>query len=217
MLDFETSGFDSGNVPAQLAYQILDENGDTVHAHACFLVGPQELDSWVQKNAPHITVEKCDTEGEDLAAALKTMFATAGDHRCVVAHNAAFDFAIIAEHGGADATFQLLHSRLFCTMVSTRLYCAYVNWNGQCKNPTLFELAKRLQVSTETEVAHDASSDVSVTVECLRRLCCGEHDSIYSFKSPHHHADLHTYVESRRRHLPSNVQLGVVGPQEEGH
>lgn len=185
MLDFETSGFESGNIPAQLAYQILDDHGQLVAQHSCFLVGPTQLDRWVLDNAPHITLEKC-AAGERLPCALATMFDAAGPQRCVVAHNARFDMQLLVAHGGDRTVTDLSDSRRFCSMASTALFCTYVGWDGRCKYPKLQELARRLRIKLTDVVAHDAIGDVELTSRCLLELAKPENDSLYSFSSPPH-------------------------------
>ena len=113
VFDFETSGFDSNNVPAQLAYQKIDAYGELIETHSTFLKGPTKLDPWVLKNAPHITIARC-AKGVTLEAALDRML---GYHNpkylCLVAHHSSFDIGLIRKHGTARAQAIIDSCRIF--------------------------------------------------------------------------------------------------------
>ena len=53
VFDFETSGFDSNNVPAQLAYQKIDAYGELIETHSTVLKGPTKRSMGFEKRTAH--------------------------------------------------------------------------------------------------------------------------------------------------------------------
>lgn len=179
VLDFETSGFDSGSVPTQLAYQTVDRFGRTLSTKDTFIRGASSLDQWVKDNASHITLDKCNA-APDLETVLDEMFALTDDNTLLICHNTEFDLKCIQDHAPARISNRMMRCESYCTMKSTTDLCRIpARWGGY-KWPKLQELAAFLGVEQGDMKAHDASDDVELTRRCLVALCCkGGHSSVF--------------------------------------
>ena len=167
ILDFETNGRDAGNVPTQLAYQLVGPSGAVVESYSCFLRGATFLDAWVLENAPHITLDLC-AAGEDLEGALSEMMAKLPPSALVVCHNAAFDLGLIEKHASEATNRALAAHEVFCTMKGSTDLCQIPSRYGRgYKWPRLQELADFLSVDRQDTTAHDAIGDVELTRRCL--------------------------------------------------
>ena len=173
ILDFETNGKNAGNVPTQLAYQVVDAAGSVVRSKSCFLKGARVLDDWVLQNAPHITLELCDA-GMGFDDAIREMLEGLPSDALIVCHNVAFDLGLIEKHASDDLNRIVAGHRAFCTMKGTTDLCKLPSkssrYGGQYKWPRLQELADHLTVDRSDTTAHDAIGDVELTRRCLARL-----------------------------------------------
>lgn len=184
ILDFETNGMQSGNIPTQLAYAVVDHSGTTLEEHSCFLRGATVLDDWVLENCPHITLEKC-AAGDEFDDALLHMFAAVPFTAVVVCHNARFDLGRIAALGNRHVRNHLLARPQLCTMETSKDLCKlplaskYDAQRARAKRPRvarykfpkLQELAAHFSIDDSDTVAHDAIGDVELTRRCLVALC----------------------------------------------
>lgn len=165
------------NYPVELSYSVLDETGVVTESEESILIrGATRFNPWVIKNCPHLDVDKCNAEGVEFSEALRRL-ALAAEGCTLVAHNIDYDWndVIVATADKKNPDFLKLKScTRFCTCInpttkankSSYFFKKIGKWIG----PSLEKLAAMYTVAYEPTLAHKASYDVAVVVECLREM-----------------------------------------------
>jgi len=181
ILDFETTGFSSDaipqNYPVQFACQLVTPSGNIIEEYQTFIKGAIQLSEWSKKNCPHITIEKCNSEGITMEQLLSKLVNIVGDYNCtLVAHNIEYDWdkVMIPQiykqnlHTSIEFTHLKKHDRL-CTMLHDKNKYWNRNLNKWC-GPKLENMANKYNIDFDTNQAHDAMYDVDITRQCLAKL-----------------------------------------------
>lgn len=179
--DTETTGlpknynapyYDSNNWPrlVQLAWIIYDEEGNELK-YKNAIIRPEGFTIPSEVSKIHrITTERAQTEGYDLSTVLKVFGSHLVKSDLIIAHNIAFDEAIIeAEMIRKKIPVSFRFSNKFCTMKSTTNFCKVPGNQGGYKWPKLQELHLKL-FDADFEDAHDAYVDISATAKCFWEL-----------------------------------------------
>jgi len=165
------------NFPVELSYTVLDEQGLVIESEESILIrGATRFDPWVLNNCSHLDVDKCNKEGVEFSEALRRL-ALAADGCTLVAHNMQYDWTdvIVATADKENPDFLKLKScPQFCTCINpttTANKSAYFFKKiGKWIGPSLEKLAALYKVKYEPALAHKASYDVAIVVECLRKM-----------------------------------------------
>tara|TARA_B100001113_G_C20910051_1_gene535267 strand:+ start:48 stop:623 length:576 start_codon:yes stop_codon:yes gene_type:complete len=179
VFDFETTGLENSsaqpiNFPVQFACQLTTAGGVVVDQFDTLIKGAINLSDWTQQNCPHLTLEKCNSEGIELVELLQKIISVIEDSDCIlVAHNLQYDWdkvlcQSLKEKGlEENMNFKKLKSlKRMCTMVNDKHKYFNAKWNKWC-GPKLMDLAYKLNVDFDSTKAHDAMYDVTVTRKCL--------------------------------------------------
>jgi len=170
----------------QVAWQVWDVpvgKEPALHSAASYLVKPPPSLAWdLGSQAIHlITKEKALAEGTDPAEVWDAFAATLADCVFVVAHNLAFDKAVMdadaVRRGAAPYGWPSLRvppGIECCTMQSTKAFCRlptlYPRAEDPYKYPKLSELHSLLFGNKTLLHFHNATVDVDCTVQCFLRL-----------------------------------------------
>lgn len=165
------------NFPVELSYAVLNEQGVVIESEKSILIrGATRFAPFVMKNCPHLNVEKCNKEGVDFSEALRRL-ALVADGCTLVAHNIQYDWndviVVTAEKENPDF-LKLKSCPQFCTCINTTtkanksayFYKKIGKWIG----PSLEKLANLYKVQYDAKLAHQASYDVGIVAECLRKM-----------------------------------------------
>lgn len=195
VFDFETTGIDQDstcgykpypeplkplpreNYPVELSYTVLDENGTVIESVESLLIrGAQRFAPFVLKHCPHLDVTKCEKEGVDFDEALHRL-ASVSEGCTLVAHNIQYDWedVIVATANKRNPDFIKLNAcPKFCTcinpMTKTDKTAYFYKKIGKWVGPNLQKLAETHGIVYDPTLAHKASYDTSIVVQCLRKI-----------------------------------------------
>ena len=181
IFDFETTGWNDGadpiNFPTEFACQLVTEKGTIVDQFETLVKGAGALSEWSKNNCPHVTIDKCNTEGIEIDELLKKILEVIGGLECVlVAHNLEYDWDKVLTqivilkglHGSPEYQYLKKCERM-CTMINCP--SAYYNTNrGKWCGPSLANLADSYKIPFDNKKAHNAMYDVKVTRKCLVQI-----------------------------------------------
>jgi len=204
ILDFETTGVGKDasnghrphppermplpriNYPTELCAVAVDETGAEIGRVHVLLRGARRMDPWVVEHCPHLTVERCETEGVSFAECVVALAALVEPgETTMVAHNVKYDWEeVLTVTAKEQEVWDGPHMQTLraCpwldTMVNeyTRTHpvagrkAFFFKRIGTWIGPCLADLAAHFDVAYDPVRAHDAAYDVDVTRRCLMRL-----------------------------------------------
>ncbi|WP_214084131.1 3'-5' exonuclease [Methanoculleus sp.] len=153
----------------QIAWLLCDSGGYVVR-QACFIVRPEGFTIPPEAVRVHsITTETAIRTGVSLKTALDAFGQEVARSDTVVAHNVAFDGAVIAAECARSGMENPLSGILsICTMEASVRVCG-IRRPGGLKWPTLMELHRTLFGSLYAG-AHDAGNDAAACARCFFEL-----------------------------------------------
>lgn len=180
VFDTETTGVQAGfNTILSLSWQELDSNLNTINEQTRYFDWPENevRVSMGAININKLTRERLRELGTtDKKQELQKFSETLAESGLLVGHNAKFDIGFLnSEFKENEVETNIArHIPVFDTMVSMTTYCKIPRNGhhgiGNFKYPRLGELAQFLHVNTSDIDFHQSSSDVEVTVRCLREI-----------------------------------------------
>lgn len=180
VFDTETTGVQAGlNTILSLSWQELDKDLNTVNEQTRYFDWPEETArvSMGAINVNKLTRNRLHELGtSDKKKELQAFSEILADSGLLVGHNAKFDIGFLNSEFKENGIEANIGRRIpvFDTMVSMTTYCKIPRNGhhdiGHFKYPRLGELAKFLKVKTDDIDFHQSSSDVEVTVRCLREI-----------------------------------------------
>lgn len=171
--DTETNGFPPKARMTQLAFMLMNHNGEVIKQYES-LIKP---DGWeIPKEQffidNNMSTERCEAYGVPVFDALREFQEALKQADFKIAHNIRFDNDIVQnELIKAGITHQLFQfKKQHCTMLTNIQFVGALNkWGNPGKWPTLTELHIKL-FECEFEGAHDALDDVRAIARCFFEL-----------------------------------------------
>lgn len=177
LFDFETSGIGSfeKQKAIQLAWVVCDNSMNKLSNIMSFYFNDvKKINTDFHKN---LTVSKINKIGVSPQYILNNFLNDADDvlknNGLIIAHNISFDYRILQNECIANKLnydFDIMSSKLFCTMKSTTNLCKIKTHAGNNKYPKLIELYKFLHNKDPELILHEASNDVEVLYRCFKIL-----------------------------------------------
>lgn len=177
LFDFETSGIGSfeKQKAIQLAWVVCDNSMNKLSNIMSFYFNDvKKINTDFHKN---LTVSKINKIGVSPQYILNNFLNDADDvlknNGLIIAHNISFDYKILQNECIANKLnydFDIMSSKLFCTMKSTTNLCKIKTHAGNNKYPKLIELYKFLHNKDPELILHEASNDVEVLYRCFKIL-----------------------------------------------
>lgn len=175
------------NFPVELAFCLINENGETLKEEQYLICGAGRLDPWVLENCPHLSIKDCQRDGIPFADLLKCMADLFDDkEECIlVAHNIQYDWTEVIEATALEeeltdspSFLKLKECKRFCTCINAKhakmkdgpLRAYYFKKIKKWIGPTLKKLAHEFDIKYDEEKAHDAMYDVHITKSCLLKM-----------------------------------------------
>lgn len=177
VFDTETTGLiASYDYILSLSWQVLDEHLHTLEKQTRYFNNPlPEKVCYEAIEVNGLTNERLLQLGTtNKHEGLVDFINAYKDCGMIVAHNASFDCSFIHNECIRENIDNSLYKShpviLFDTMTEMTYYCAIPSGYYDYKWPRLDELASSLGINTEDIDWHQSSSDVEVTVRCLREI-----------------------------------------------
>ena len=177
LFDFETSGIGpfEKQKAIQLAWVVCDNSMNKLSNIMSFYFNDvKKINTHFHKN---LTVSKINKIGVSPQYILNNFLNDADDvlknNGLIIAHNISFDYKILQNECIANKLnydFDIMSSKLFCTMKSTTNLCKIKTHAGSNKYPKLIELYKFLHNKDPELILHEASNDVEVLYRCFKIL-----------------------------------------------
>ena len=177
LFDFETSGIGpfEKQKAIQLAWVVCDNSMNKLSNIMSFYFNDvKKINTDFHKN---LTVSKINKIGVSPQYILNNFLNDADDvlknNGLIIAHNISFDYKILQNECTANKLnydFDIMSSKLFCTMKSTTNLCKIKTHAGNNKYPKLIELYKFLHNKDPELILHEASNDVEVLYRCFKTL-----------------------------------------------
>ena len=159
----------------QICWIMADHDGNIINQES-HLVRPDGFTIPEDAAKIHgISTEKAMAEGRSLYDVLKAFYKDCKRARLLVGHNINFDKRVIGSEFmrlGHNDPLQFIISA--DTMKLSVGYCHIRRWNGTFKYPTLQQLYRKA-FHKNLSGAHDASHDVTATMECFYKLVQKNH------------------------------------------
>lgn len=178
VFDVETDGGAPKQLAIQLAYIVYDDRHDEIFRFDKLLSLPAgKKVNFFSTKIHKITENLLFLRGVDPAPEIRLFFqwvekVQAHKQGRIIAHNAAFDAAVISNTAAQNGlAFELAKSDCFCTMLASKQLCGLVNKRGSPKNPKNSELYEILHGHPPTARLHDALEDVRVTAASYKAGC----------------------------------------------
>lgn len=192
IFDFETTGLFNSPAefnkqkPIQLAWKILNNEKQQYISRMYYIKGNDKINEDFHKN---LSVDFLNSNGENIAAVLiifmRDLRIVAQNKGLIIAHNIDFDFTILLNELKSLGMYEqykdvidYFSTNQYCTMKHSVDYCKLPKYhkiqhkrlNKGYKYPKLIELYRILFSKDPTVTLHDATNDVSVTVDCFIKL-----------------------------------------------
>ena len=179
VFDVETDGGAGRQLAIQLGYVVFDANHAELFSRERLLRLPKgRRISWHATKVHRITNNKLHLRGVDPAPELQRFFAyvdqVARASGRVIAHNAAFDAAVVTNTAASCGVPRTLAaSNCFCTMRRSTMPAGLRDRRGAPKPPTNSALYKILHDGQEPSWArlHSAEDDARITAASYRAGC----------------------------------------------
>ena len=170
------------NFPIQISASLVNDNGNKEEVYTTFIKGSQRMDPWVKTHIPHITVEKCESEGITFGTMLKHLADMCSRKPTIlVAHNIFYDWNVLIN---TYNHLKIRDSKSLNILINCQKFCTMYNWfTTQNKvglkhayywkskriyiGPSLKTLATFFGITFDETKAHDASYDTEITTKCL--------------------------------------------------
>lgn len=174
VFDTETTGLNSNfGYILSLSWQILDGELRTLDEQSRYFANPiPEKFCMDAIKVNGLTNERLTHLGTtDKKQALLDFMDAVKKSDLIVAHNYLFDNAFVSQECERNRVKGLAKRKpYFDTMKDMTVYCELLGYYDEYKWPKLSELAAILDVDTSDINWHQSSSDVEVTVRCLRKI-----------------------------------------------
>lgn len=170
-LDYNAPITNSYNWPrmVQICWLEYDINGNEISSND-YIIKPDGYQIPLSSTRIHsITQSSALSTGHDLKTVLTNLSDSIQNAQVLVGHNIEFDLNVIgAELYRMNINNSLSSKKKFCTMKSTKEFCAISNSYGY-KFPTLQELYYKIFKNPFTG-AHNALADINATAKCFWEL-----------------------------------------------